>query len=174
MPGEITDYTLNARERVTVFLAFLTSDACRDACRRYVENEQLAATLSRIWFDEIYVPGERYLHGVKGDRSEADVQHFWTCFTPDERATLERFHGCFELRLDLATNRAGGRAHFPDNDSWRSLLRDAAALLHDLAPDPDRLRTLLAGLMEDVGGTQQAARALVVAMGGKKLLGASE
>ncbi|HMB90739.1 MAG TPA: hypothetical protein VKP65_07820 [Rhodothermales bacterium] len=170
MHGKITTHPFNARERVTVFLAFLTSEACRDACRRYVENEQLAAVLSRVWFDEIYVPGDRYLHGLKGDRSEEDVQHFWTCFTPDERATLERFHGCFELRLDLATNRAGGRAHFPDNDSWRSLLRDAAALLNDLDPDPDRLRMLLAGFINEVVG-EQDAQTVLAAMHGKKLLG---
>ena len=170
MPGEITSHPSNARERVTVFLAFLTSEACRDACRRYIENEQLAAALSRVWFDEIYVPGERYLHGVKGDRSEEAVQQFWNCFTPDEHATLERFHGCFELRLELATNRAGGRAHFPDNDSWRSLLRDAAALLSDLDPDPERLRHLLAGFIKDLIGKQDA-QAMIAAMDGEKLLG---
>jgi hypothetical protein len=170
MPGEITSHPPNARERVTVFLAFLTSDACRDACRRYVENEQLAAALSRVWFDEIYVPGERYLHGVKGNRSEEEVQRFWACFTPDECATLERFHGCFELRLDLATNRASGRAHFPDNDSWRSLLRDAAALLNDLDPDPERLRHLLAAFIKDVAG-EQDAQVVIAAMHRGKLLG---
>jgi hypothetical protein len=64
MSSELHIPSSKARERVIVFLAFLTSEACRDACRRYVENEQLAAALSRLWFDEIYVPGERYLHGL--------------------------------------------------------------------------------------------------------------
>ena len=138
------------RERVVVFLAFLTSERCQQACRRHAMPEELAAALSRLWFDEIYVPGERYLDGLKGDRSDEDFDRFRACFSDDERAALERFHGFFELRLDFVSNSARGRAFFPDNDSWRSLLHHAAYLLDDLDPDPDRIRTLLAGFVEEV------------------------
>ena len=150
MNEEISTPTQDFRDRVVVFLAFLTSERCREACRRHAASEELAAALARLWFDEIYVPGDRYLDGLKGDRSDEEVERFQACFTDDERAALERFHGFFELRLDFVSNSARGRAFFPDNDSWRSLLQHAAYLLDDLDPDPDRLRSVLAGLVEDV------------------------
>lgn len=132
-----------------MFLAFLTSEACMEACRRHAASEELAAALARLWFDEIYVPGDRYLDGLKGDRPEEEVERFRACFTEAELAELERFHGFFELRLDFVSNSMRGRAFFPDNDSWRSLVKHAAYLLSDLDPAPDRLRTVLAGLVQD-------------------------
>lgn len=150
MPYEVAPSSLDHRERIVTFLAFLTSEACLDACRRHVAPERLAAALTRLWFDEIYVPGTHYLDGLKGDRTQEAVQDFEGCFTEDELATLERFHGFFELRIEMAVNRVQGRAAFPDNDSWRSLIRDAAALLDDLDPDPERLRSLLARLVKQV------------------------
>lgn len=137
------------RERVVVFLAFLTSERCMEACRRHAAAEELAAVLSRLWFDEIYVPGEHYLDGVKGDRSEEEVARFRACFTEEEHVGLERFHGFFELRLDFVSNSTQGRAFFPNNDSWRSLVKHAVYLLNDLDPDPDRIRTLLAGMVQE-------------------------
>lgn len=118
-----------------------------DACGRLLGPELLAAELCRLWFDDVYVPGERYLHGLKGDRNAEAARRFDACFTVEELITLERFHGCLELRLDLAANRLHGRAFFPQNDSWRSLRRDAARLLDDLAPEPEYLRRSLAGLV---------------------------
>ncbi len=171
MNEEISAAKSDHRERVVVFLAFLTSEACRAACRRFAAPETLAAALSRLWFDEIYVPGARYLDGLKGDRAEDAVRRFQACFTDEERADLERFHGCFELRLDLAANRARGRAFFPDNDSWRSLLRDAARLLNDLDPDPDRLRRLLAAFVEEAAARDDGAALLDALRGRRKLLG---
>ena len=105
MKEEVSTSTTDVRDRVVVFLAFLTSEKCREACRRHASSEELAAALARLWFDEIYVPGERYLHSLKGDRSEEDIERFQACFTDDERAALERFHGFFELRLDFVSNR---------------------------------------------------------------------
>ena len=46
-------------------------------------------------------PGESYLNGLKGDRPEEEVDRFRACFSEEERAALERFHGFFELRLDF-------------------------------------------------------------------------
>jgi len=169
--SEAVDFTTaDFRGRVVVFLAFLTSEACLEACRRYAAAEALAATLTRLWFDEIYVPGERYLDGVKGDRSNEEVARFRTCFTEGELADLERFHGCFELRLDLVSNRAHGRAFFPDNDSWRSLLRDAARLVDALQPDADRLRKLLAGFVEEALGEGDSASLLATLRQPKHLI----
>ncbi len=149
MKKELSTSTSDFRERVVVFLAFLTSEECQAACRRHALPEELAAALARLWFDEIYVPGESYLHGLKGDRSGEDLARFNACFTDDELAELERFHGFFELRLDFVSNTALGRAFFPDNDSWRSLLKHAAYVLADLDPDPGRLRALLAAFVEE-------------------------
>lgn len=146
-----------------VFLAFLTSEECLEACRRYVAPDVLAAELSRLWFDDIYVPGESYLDGLKGDRSEEAVRHFRACFSEDELAALERFHGFFELRIDMAANREHGRAFFPENDSWRALVRHAAGVLGDLETDAERLRGLLAGfvreMMDETGGRKDLGKA---------------
>ena len=150
MEREISTANRDFRDRVVVFLAFMTSQRCRAACRRHAMSEKMAAALARLWFDEIYVPGERYLDGLKGDRSEEDIERFQACFTYDELAALERFHGFFELRLDFVSNSARGRAFFPDNDSWRSLIQHAAYLLDELDPDPDRIRNVLAGFVEEV------------------------
>ena len=137
------------RDRVVVFLAFLTSEDCRAACRKHARPEELAAALSRLWFDEIYVPGESYLFGLKGDRSAEQIAAFQTCFSLTELKSLERFHGFFELRLDFVTNNALGRAFFPENDSWRSILQHASYVLAELDPDPNRLRSLLAAILTE-------------------------
>jgi hypothetical protein len=150
MSHSLTPSTDETRERIAVFLAVLTSEACWDACRPFISHEDLAATLCRIWFDDIYVPGHSYLQGLKGDRTEASVGEFWSHFTDEERAVMERFHGCLELRLDLLSNRSGGRAFFPDNDSWRSILRDARALLQELVPEPEQLRGLVDAIVKRV------------------------
>lgn len=150
MNHAITPSTDETRERVAVFLAVLTSEACWEACRPFIPHEDLAAALCRIWFDDIYAPGQSYLEGLKGDRSEAAADRFWSHFTGEERAVMERFHGCLELRLDLLSNRGKGRAFFPDNDSWRSILRDARALLQELEPEPERLRSLVDAIVRRV------------------------
>lgn len=134
------------RERIVLFLAFLTSRECLDLCKRAANSEEVAATLSGIWFDDLYVPGESYLNAVKGDRRDDEVLRFQASFTEGELLALERFHGFFELRASFLSNSRHGRAHFPENDSWRGLLRHAEHLLSELAPDPDYLRSVLAAL----------------------------
>ena len=133
MTNPLTHISRSPRERVIVFLAFLSSEDCREAFRAKVANEDWAAALLRVWFDEIYTPGDRYLEGLKAAGREAEVEGFMAAFTPEERAVLTRFHGCLELRLDLLSNRTGGRGFIPENDSWRSIVRDARAALSELA-----------------------------------------
>lgn len=134
------------RERIVLFLAFLTSRECRDLCGRAANPEDVAASLSAIWFDDLYVPGDSYLNAVKGDRHEDEVQRFQASFTEGELQALERFHGFFELRVGFLSNSRQGRAHFPKNDSWRGLLRHAEHVLSELEPEPDNLRSVLAAL----------------------------
>ena len=140
----------NARERVIVFLAFMTSEECRAACRKHAQPEALAATLVRLWFDEIYVPGDSTLDGLKPGVDPYDLARFNACFSSEELSILERFHGFFELRLNFLSNRLYGRAFFPENDSWHSLLQHATYVLGELAPDPDQLRKVLANLVQQL------------------------
>ncbi len=148
MTDDLISRYRGARERVIVFLAFLSSEACREAFRSTVRQEDWASALLRVWFDEIYAPGDTYLNGLKGARRQTDVNSFEAAFDECERAVLARFHGCLELRLDLLSNRAQGRGHIPENDSWRSIVRDARAALSEVEPDPRRLQDLLAALVQ--------------------------
>ena len=82
------------RDRIILFLAFLTSPECQKLCRAAASPEDVAASLTSVWFDDLYVPGESYLGGLKGDRRESDVQSFKCCFSEEELAcdgTLSRF-----------------------------------------------------------------------------------
>lgn len=138
---------MNARERVVAFLAFMTSDACREACRTFMAPEVLAFELCRLWFDAIYLPSERYMDGLKGDRSPAALDQFEACFSDDERAALERFHRFLDLRLRMLPPDAHQRNIFPQNDAWRNIIKDAGYLLDDLAADPAAVQQHLAGLV---------------------------
>ena len=65
------------RDQVVLFLLFITSDDCLKAYENTIPQERLAFELSRIWFDEIYVPGMTYLvNGLKGDFSEKKSKQF--------------------------------------------------------------------------------------------------
>ena len=150
------------RERVILFLAFLTSKQCLDLCMHEARPEELAAELSRIWFDDIYMRGDSYLDGLKGDLSAEEIARFESCFSEGELETLERFHGFFELRIGFLANRQRGLARFPDNDSWRSLVRHADHVLSELAADPDHLRTMLAAVAARKGsGLRRLAEAML-------------
>jgi len=136
------------RERVVVFLGFLTSEECRKACCEHAQPEVLAATLTKLWFEEIYIPGETAIEGIKPVPAPEDCTRFNACFSAEELTMLERFHGFFELRLNFLTNQVHGRAYFPDNDSWRGVLQHARYVLAELDPDPEWLRTMLEALIQ--------------------------
>lgn len=147
MTAPPTTSPANARERVVAFLAFLTSDACRAACRPFIAAEALAFELCRLWLDAIYLPSERYMDGLKGDQSTEALEQFMACFSGDERAALERFHRFLDLRLRMLPPEARRRRIFPQNDAWRNLVKDAGYLLDDLAADPAAVQQHLAGLV---------------------------
>ena len=142
------------RERVIVFLLFLTSEESLKACHRFITPEKLSLRLARMWFDEIYMPGTRYLNGgLKGDYSEEEVEKFHDNFSDGELKALERFHRFFELRLEMipASSRRtspevipasfGKNGIWPQNNSWSNVLRDARNLLSLFALDADALRS---------------------------------
>ena len=139
-PAHTTD---PARERVIMFLAFLTSDACLRACHQFLAPERLAFDLCNLWFDEIYIPSARYLDGLKGDFSEEAARTFRASFSDDECALLERFHHFFGLRMDMLPSSPAQRALFPRSDAWNNIRKDAAHLLDELVDDPEAIRTRL-------------------------------
>ncbi len=151
----------NTRTRIILFLAFMTSPECQELCRKAAAPEAVAARLTRVWFDDLYVPGESYFDGLKGNVQESEVEFFESCFSKEELAILERFHGFFELRLDFLANSRHGRAQFPDNDSWRSLIRHADHVLSELAPNPDHIRGVVESLASQANDdVERVARAL--------------
>lgn len=123
------------RDRVVVFLLFLTSDSCLRILSQHLPPERIAFEMCRVWFDEIYVPGNRYMDGFKGDWNAADVAAFSEHFSDEELAALERFHAFLDLRLGMVTS--------PTGDMWQNIIRDAQYLVEDLEPDAHRRRKIL-------------------------------
>ena len=136
------------RERVVVFLAFLTSDACRQAVQHQGAPERLAYELCRLWVEDLYVPGLRGMDGLKGNRDVGAMQRFEAAFTELERAALERFHHFLMLRLDMLPASARQQRCFPQHDGWHNLVRDASYLLETLTVDPEEIRSGLFWLVE--------------------------
>tara|TARA_B100000809_G_scaffold31340_1_gene27238 strand:+ start:1169 stop:1690 length:522 start_codon:yes stop_codon:yes gene_type:complete len=134
--------TEKAREHVVVFLLFLTSEESLKACHRFIVPEKLSFKLARVWFDEVYLPGIRYLDGgLKGDISEREVARFAEGFTEEEFKALERFHSFFELRLEMVHAAAREAGVWPQNDSWSNMVRAARNLLDLFLADADALRS---------------------------------
>jgi len=130
------------REQAIVFLLFLTSEESLKACHKFITPEKLSLKLARMWFDEIYVPGVRYLDGgLRGDHSEGEVERFQNSFTEDECKALGRFHRFFELRLEMIPDSSRKSGVWPQNDSWRNVVKDARNLLSLFALDVDSLRS---------------------------------
>ncbi len=133
--------TVKTREHVIVFLLFLTSEESLKACHKFIAPEKLAFELARIWFDDIYLPGRRYLDGgLKGDHSEKAIAKFAEDFTQDEFKALERFHHFFELRLGMVPVSKRETGDWPQNDTWSNMVKDAGNLLDLFALDADALR----------------------------------
>jgi hypothetical protein len=135
--------TPSLRDRVVLFLLFLTSDACRDTLAKVIPEDRVIFELCRVWFDEIYVPGPRYLDGIKGDVTSERIAEFAAHFSEDEFAALERFHAFFELRLDMLPERVVRERSFPTSDLWMNIVRDARYIVEDLEPDAERRRALI-------------------------------
>lgn len=124
-----------SRERVIAYLALLTSREVRSDLGERLGHEHLAFELCRLWFDEVYVAGNRYFEGLKGDFSQEDASRFRQAFSNEEIAALERFSRFLELRLQMVPDAILKKKRIPETDAWLSLLKDAAYLLDDLDPD---------------------------------------
>lgn len=152
----------NDRGLVVTYLALLSSDAARDALGRLIPPERLAYELCRIWFDEIFIAGHRYFDGLKGDFSQEAADRFRNAFTDEELAAIERFSRFLELRLEMLSNPTVKVGRIPDNDAWRSLVRDAGYLLDDLDPEgPVRRRRLAEWLVDRMATESPGLRRLI-------------
>lgn len=148
MSSEPSHRDRSPRKRVTLVLAFLSSEECRRACHRILAPERLAYEWCRLWFDDIYVPSLRYLNGLKGDRSEEAAAEFRAAFTDEEQEALERFHRFLELRVQRLSDEAHRTESFPQNDAWDSVIRHAGYVLEALEDvEPDAVREELAPLI---------------------------
>ncbi|MCH8124363.1 hypothetical protein IIC38_00100 [candidate division KSB1 bacterium] len=138
------------REQVVLFLLFITSEDCLQAYENSISQEKLAFELSRIWFDEIYIPGMIYLvDGLKGNFSENNAREFEKCFTEKEFKSLERFHRFFELRMDMLSKDMKKKGTIPQNDSWQHLKKHASYLADELEPNADEKRKHLERMVKD-------------------------
>ncbi len=136
------------REQVVLFLLFITSEDCLQTYENTISQEKLAFELSRIWFDEIYIPGMIYLvDGLKGNFSEKKAGEFEKCFTEKEFKSLERFHRFFELRMDMLSKDNKKKGIIPQNDSWQHLKRHASYLAAELEPNADEKKKQLENLV---------------------------
>lgn len=146
------------RERVVLLLGLLSSPECQETCvgdRR--SREELAFVLCRVWVDEIFVPGLRYVDGWKGDRDEEAAERFWAPFDAEEREALERFHRFVELRLEMLPEEARREERIPAGDRWENLMRDAGNTLEALEPDGDRLRGRLERVVRAIAAGETGA-----------------
>jgi hypothetical protein len=126
------------------FLLFLSSEECLNACRQGAAPwEKLAYELARIWFNEIYSPGIRYIGYLKGNFSPQEAQDFQENFSEEELESLKRFHRFFELRIDMLPESARRAEIFPENDAWRNIMRHARYLAEELEPDAEKRRSRL-------------------------------
>lgn len=151
MKNDQTRELRDFRETVILYLLLLTSEESLEALHQLQTPERLAYELARIWFDEVYLPGERYfLGGLKGDISDESITRFREFFSDDELKSMERFHRFFELRIEMLSPSSRIKKIFPQNDSWHHVIKDANYLLQDMIPDSRKKSEELARIIKDV------------------------
>ena len=143
MQGNSQKSTEEIRNRVIFFLLFLTSEKCIEACSKFTTAEKLIFKLSKIWFNDIFVPGRVFIDAVKNDYSEENSRIFQDCFDVEEYDVLERFHIFFDLRLNMLSEKNKNNAEFPVTDMWENIVKDAGYVLDEIVPDQNNLRTEL-------------------------------
>jgi len=131
------------RNRIIFFLLFLTSEKCIEECSKSTSQEKLIFKLSKIWFNDIFVPGKVFIDAVKNGYSEENSRIFQDCFDVEEYDVLERFHLFFDLRLNMLSDKSKKNAEFPITDMWENILKDARHVLDEIIPDQAKLRKQL-------------------------------
>jgi len=131
------------KNRVVFFLLFLTSKSCIEECSKFTSPEKLIFKLSKIWFNDIFVPGKVFINAVKNDYSEEKTKYFQDCFDVEEYDVIERFHLFFDLRLNMLNDKSKENEVIPINDMWENILKDAHHVLDEIVPDKNLLREQL-------------------------------
>ena len=131
MSGQSIDY----RSEVSGFLRLVQQGERALANRLGVPLEQLAEELCRFWLDEVYVPGDEYIDGVKGDKRDEDLKAFCEAFDRDELAHLARFNHFLLLRLKRLHRDQGSLQGLASSELWESIKRDAESTLSLFAVD---------------------------------------
>ncbi len=132
------------RRRVATLLGLLTSEEAQETMSQRLGRSRLAYELACAWFDDVYVPSERYMDGLKGDMAPEAAETFRDAFDPVELAAMERFHRFFELRIDMLPDAMIASRCIPMDDRWRSLMKDAGYLLEDIGGNAENFRRRLA------------------------------
>ncbi len=124
------------RQRVLNALALFHRYDQICVCRPELPSKRVAFELCRLWLDHVFTPGLRYMDGFKGDRDAEAAQDFIDAFSDEEYSWLERFNRFLELRLDRLRPDERESGEFPDNDTWKGIVRDAGNLLDLIEGDP--------------------------------------
>jgi hypothetical protein len=149
------ELSLATRQRVLDALSLIALSDVLPTLRPDLEPENAAFQMCRTWFDEVYVPGTRYMHGIKGDRDPERAETFAGAFSEDENRWLERFNRFLELRVDRNGSSAREEGMFPAGEPWRAVIKDAGYLVELLGGNPreaeSRLTGSLAALLKPAG-----------------------
>ncbi len=141
------------RRRIATLLGLLTSEEAQETMSQRLGRSRLAYELACAWFDDVYVPSERYMDGLKGDMAPEAAETFRDAFDPVELAAMERFHRFFELRIDMLPDAMIASRCIPVDDRWRSLMKDAGYLLEDIGGNAENFRprvTESGGVSEEI------------------------
>ena len=145
------------RRRVATLLGLLTSEEAQETMSQRLGRSRLAYELACAWFDDVYVPSERYMDGLKGDMAPEAAETFRDAFDPVELAAMERFHRFFELRIDMLPDAMIASRCIPVDDRWRSLMKDAGYLLEDIGGNAENFRPRVA----ESGGVSEEIAAII-------------
>lgn len=123
------DNTHPVRARILDALGLIASFREVLVARPGLSPERLSFLLCRMWFDEVYVPGRRYLDGLKGDFDPVAAERVLALFDEDEQRWLERFNRFLELRVAALGTGPLNQGIFPVGERWESVIRDAGYLV---------------------------------------------
>ena len=138
------------RTRVLDALSLIASSDRMSAARPALPPGRVNFLLCEMWFNHVYVPGTRYMDGLKGDYDAEAARDFLGRFDEDEERWLERFNRFLELRVERLTSREREEGRFPPGERWTNITRDAGHLVALLGGNPregaaldSALRTLI-------------------------------
>jgi hypothetical protein len=143
------------KTRVLDALSLFASSDQMASIRPDLQPGRYGYLLCEMWFDAVYVPGTRYMDGLKGDRDPAAADAFLALFDEDEERWLERFNRFLELRVDRLSKSDREAGVFPPGERWSSIQRDAGYLIELLGGNPRKGKALEAAATRWLPGPYQ-------------------